>query len=96
MPALVSENQEIASLLRQVADLLRAQEASPFRVRAYRRAAATLAAHPEPVRRLYERAGIGGLQALPGIGPALARLIGEYLDTGRLPRLHQLRGEVTP
>ena len=39
----LAENEELADGLRRIADLLQAQDAQPFRVRAYRRAADTLA-----------------------------------------------------
>ncbi len=87
-------NREISERLHEVADLLSAQGASPFRVGAYRRAADTIAALDEDVRELVLRSGAGGLLALPGIDRALAGAILELARTGRLGMLERLRGSV--
>ncbi|WP_437746171.1 DNA polymerase/3'-5' exonuclease PolX [Sorangium sp. So ce1504] len=84
------ENVDIARIFEEVADLLEIQDESPFRVRAYRTAARTLAALGEPVAGIVERAGAGALTALPGIGKDLAGKIVELLETGELPLLKQL------
>jgi hypothetical protein len=65
-------------------------------VQAYRRAAALLRGLPEPVEAILRREGLAGVDRLPGIGPALARMIGEYASSGRLPLLDQLRGAHDP
>jgi putative hydrolase len=85
-------NREISERLREVAELLSAQGANPFRVGAYRRAADVLAGLPESVENLAARAGAPGLVALPGIDRALAGAILELLRTGRLGLLDRLRG----
>jgi len=64
------ENSRIAALLREAAELLRAQGANPFRVNAYRKAADTVAGLANPVCEVFEDAGRAGLDALPGIDPA--------------------------
>ncbi len=89
-------NQQIADRLREAADLLAAQQANPFRVAAYRRAADTAGGLGEDLGALLERAGIEGIDALPGIGPALAAAIVEMLRTGRWAQLERLRGAVAP
>jgi Holliday junction resolvasome RuvABC DNA-binding subunit len=93
-PALL--NRQVAQRLREAADLLERQEANPFRVAAYRRAAETVAALPEDVAALLEREGIRGLDALPGIGPRLASAIAQMVRTGRWAQLERLRGAVAP
>jgi DNA polymerase (family 10) len=89
-------NPQIADRLREAADLLAGQQANPFRVAAYRRAADTIAALEEDLGALLERAGIEGVDALPGIGPALAAAIVEMVRTGRWAQLERLRGTVAP
>ena len=59
-----------------------------FRVRAYQRAAQTLETLAEDVAAVAAR---GELTALPGIGRDLAARIGEYLATGRIAQLDELR-----
>jgi DNA polymerase (family 10) len=93
-PAAVSEsaNQLIGDRLREAADLLEQQAANPFRVRAYREAAQTVAALREDLGRIYDGAGVEGLEALPGIGPRIAAAIAEMLRTGRWSQLERMRG----
>jgi DNA polymerase (family X) len=89
-------NQEIARRLREAADLLEQQQANPFRVGAYRRAAEAVAGLEEDVAALLEREGVEGLEALPGIGPSLAASIAQMARSGRFPLLERLRGAVAP
>jgi putative hydrolase len=89
-------NQEIAQRLREVADLLALQEASPYRVLAYRRAADLLESLEEPAGELLEKGGVSALTRLPGIDHALAGAIAELTRTGRLALLDRLRGNADP
>lgn len=91
-----SLNQVLADRFDEIGRLLDEQEANPFRVQAYRRAAALLRGLPEPVDAILRREGLAGLDRLPGIGPALARTMAEYVGNGRLPLLDQLRGAHDP
>jgi len=89
-------NEEIADLLERVADLLEAQHADRYRVRAYRRGAATVRGLERPVREVLKREGRKGLEELPDIGKSLAASIEEYLHTRRLGLLDRLEGQVSP
>jgi hypothetical protein len=91
-----ADNERIADTLGRVADLLEAQGASPFRVRAYRRAADTVRSFDEPAARLLRDGGLDALRAIPGLGPGLATSIAEIIDTGRLGLLDRLEGVVSP
>jgi len=51
------ENQQVAAQLREVAALLQAQGAIPFRVGAYRKAADTVARLERPVRTIFDVGG---------------------------------------
>ncbi|RPH92783.1 MAG: DNA-binding protein, partial [Lysobacterales bacterium] len=86
------DNQAIAEKLLELADLLEQQNANPFRVNAYRRAAETVSAHPENLAELAEREGSEGLDRLPGIGRSITLAILELLRTGRWMQLERLRG----
>jgi hypothetical protein len=90
------DNQAIAEKLLELADLLEQQDANPFRVNAYRRAAQTVSSHEEELIGLAEREGTEGLDRLPGIGPSIARAIQEMLRTGRWMQLERLRGSLDP
>lgn len=89
-------NLEVASVFRQCAELLRQQEANPFRVNAYVRAAQTLEALETDARDILRDDGVDGLVALPAIGKGLAAAIDEFVRTGRLAQFDRLRGEATP
>jgi len=91
-----ASNQKIADKLRELADLLEQQGANPFRVGAYRRAAATVAAYKEEMTEVLERDGLEGLVALPGIGRSIASSIREMVNTGRWVQLERLRGTLEP
>jgi putative hydrolase len=91
-----SLNEQVAERLRQAADLLGEQQANPFRVRAYRRAADTIAGLPEELADFVGQQGIEGLEGLPGIGPSLAAAIAEMVRTGRWAQLERLRGAAEP
>lgn len=90
------DNRAVASRLDEVAALLERQNGNPFRVQAYRRAAATLRALGRPVAEVLRGEGRKGLTRLGGIGESLARSIEAVVATGRLPSLDRLRGEVEP
>jgi len=93
---MIAFNVKAAGLLRECSELLRQQDANPFRVNAYLRAAATLESLDEDAREILERDGLEGLVALPGIGRGLAAAIEEIARTGRLSRLENLRGASDP
>jgi DNA polymerase (family X) len=92
----VSLNAEFAARLDEVARVLEEHGANPFRVNAYRRAANVLRGLPESVADIANQQCVEGLDALPGIGPSLARTIRELVRTGRVPMLDRLRGESDP
>ncbi len=89
-------NEEVAVLLRKIADLLNQQEADRYRVNAYRHAAETVEQLDMGVERIVEAHGIDGLIDLPGIGTGIARSIYEYVATGRMSRLQGLEGGADP
>jgi putative hydrolase len=92
----VTANDQIARRLDELASLLETQGANPFRVNAYRRGAMAIAGLPEPAADLYAREGIEGLEQIPSIGHRLAMAIRSLVETGRLPILEHLRGEIDP
>src|SRR5467141_3020472 len=89
------QNAEIARLLTDVADLLEISAGNPFKVRAYRNAARTVADHPDPVAELVS-GGEFDLTDLPGIGSGIAKEITALVETGTLPQRQQLVATVPP
>jgi len=89
-------NVEIARRLEEVADLLEAQRANPFRVQAYRRVAANIRYLPKSLAEIWKEQGEEGLHAVTGAGERLATALRTLVTTGRLPMLDRLRGEADP
>ncbi len=89
-------NDEIAEVLFRIAELLEAQHATPFRVRAYRRAAQSIGAWRRPLALVYEAEGLDGLDRIPGVGPRISAIVQSVLLTGRSPQLDRLLGQVSP
>ncbi len=54
----------------------------PFRLRSYRNAAEAIETWPKPLKQIAGEQGIEGLQAIPGVGKAIAGKIIEILDRG--------------
>ena len=90
----VDWNRAVAAKLREAADLLELQGANPFRVNAFRRAAATIAQLRRDIRKVAEREGPAGLEDIPNVGRGIAAAIVEIVATGRWSRLDRLRGEL--
>ncbi len=90
------DNQAIAEHFERVAEMLEAKNANPFRVEAYRNAAAILRDLKQPVQELLADGGVEALRRLPGIGESLGNSIEQLAQTGQLGLLEQLRGEMRP
>ena len=89
-------NKEIAGVLDHIAELLEVQKANPHRIRAYRNGAQQIRDSQKELSNIAESGGLEALQALPGIGESLSRLIMEYVLTGRCRLLERLQGAVAP
>jgi DNA polymerase (family 10) len=89
------QNAEIARLLSDVADLLEISAGNPFKVRAYRNAARTVADHPDPIAELVSGEEFD-LTDLAGIGGGIAKEITALIQTGTLPQRQQLVATVPP
>jgi putative hydrolase len=89
-------NDDVAARLDDLAGVLAVQRANPFRVRAYRQAAATLRRLDVAVSDILAAEGMDGLERLPGIGVGLARAIRDIVRLGHFPMLERLRGEADP
>ncbi len=88
-------NDEIAEALDRVADLLEAQHASVYRVRAYRGGARFVRELEEPLAQRVRAEDENDLESLPGIGRSLASAIRELVRTGRLRLLERLEGQTS-
>lgn len=88
--------EQIADRLDEAAELLEAQGANRFRVRAYRLGADTVRNLDVNPTKILAGEGLEGLVRLPNIGERLARAIDEMSYTGRWIQLERMRGEAEP
>ena len=84
-------NEQLADVFAELALLSDVLGESPFKVRAYERAAETLRGMSETAAELAES---GRLREVPGFGKAIVEKIGELLRTGGLAKLDELRAKV--
>jgi DNA polymerase (family 10) len=64
---------------------------SQFKTRAYYRAADTIESLPESMSALYDSGGIGRLLEIPSIGNAIASKVEEFIRSGRISQLEEMR-----
>ena len=87
-------NQEIAQLLTEIADLLDIKGENPFRIRSYRNGARTVGDLAEDLTGLVGEEK--DLTEIPGIGASLAEKIREIVKTGKLKFLDDLKKQLPP
>ncbi|HCJ65883.1 MAG TPA: DNA polymerase/3'-5' exonuclease PolX [Elusimicrobia bacterium] len=85
------KNKEVAQLLYEIAELLSLSEENPFRIRAYERAAQVIEALPQLIEEITKK---DELRKIPGIGEGIAEKIKEYLSTGRLKYIEDLKKKI--
>lgn len=87
-------NTEIAAVFERIGAVLNLQGENPFRIRAYDRAAQTIASMSEELKGIHAKGGREALLEIPGIGQDLADKIVELLETGKLQYLIDLQKKV--
>ncbi len=80
-------NEVVAECFQEMADLLELQGADPYRIRAYQRAANAIASYHRDVTQM----GLEELTSIPGVGQAIASKVREFVETGRMHALEELR-----
>ncbi|QSG09310.1 DNA polymerase/3'-5' exonuclease PolX [Halapricum desulfuricans] len=88
----MTRNDAVADLLAEMADRLEAMDVE-YKPRAYRRAAENVREHPEPIERLAGE-GTEAVGGIDGVGDAIASKIVEYVETGSIGELEELRDEL--
>jgi DNA polymerase (family 10) len=83
-------NDEAAALLQELADLLSITGGEAYKVRAYEKAARAVSGHHEDVAGL----GPDELKKIPNVGSAIAKKIQDYLATGTIRQVEELRTEI--
>ena len=87
-----SRNREVAALLDEYADLLDA-EGVEYKPRSYHRAAESVREHPEAVEDLVGE-GREAVEGIPDVGESIAEKIVEYVETGEIEELEELRADL--
>jgi len=88
----MTRNDAVADRLAEMADRLDAMDVE-YKPRAYRRAAENVREHPEPIERLASE-GEDVVGEIDGVGDAIASKIVEYVETGSIDELENLREEL--
>jgi DNA polymerase (family 10) len=90
------DNATIARKLNDYAAYLEGEDSNVYRLRAYRRAAATVLAQTRSLTDIVNDKGRAGLEELPGIGASLAYTIEGLVRTGEFRTLKPEGGHVDP
>jgi DNA polymerase (family 10) len=83
-------NDVVAELLREYADLIAITGGDAFKVRVYEKAARSVGGYAEDLSGL----DLSGLRRIPNVGSSIAAKIDEYLRTGAIHQLEELRSRV--
>jgi len=92
------KNANIASILRDIAFLLEMEEVEDdsnivFKIRSYKRASDVIANLSANVEEVYATHRLKGIMQIPSIGKAIALKIEEYLTTGKIQYLEELKSK---
>jgi predicted flap endonuclease-1-like 5' DNA nuclease len=89
-------NDVIAAKLERIADLLEGQDANPFRIASYRRAASHLRQWHRSAATQFRCGGVEALRAIEGVGEGLAATIADLVECGHVALLDRLESEAEP
>ena len=85
------KNSAIAKVFEDVDVLLELKGESPFKIRAYRKAARAIEHLPVELEQMVKKGQ--SLEDIPGVGQAIAKKITELVTTGKLSYYEKLRAE---
>ncbi|MGI5283621.1 DNA polymerase/3'-5' exonuclease PolX [Nonomuraea polychroma] len=83
-------NDDVAAVLEEYADLLAITGHEDFKVRVYQKAARSVGAYPDDIAG-YDAAA---LRRIPNVGESIAAKVAEYLRSGTMPQLEELRNRI--
>ena len=84
-------NADIARVFDEIADLLEMKGENQFKIRAYRQAAHTIKKLPSELERMVRNGE--KLEAIPGVGEAIAKKIADLVNTRHIKLHDELRAE---
>ncbi|MBZ6495886.1 DNA polymerase/3'-5' exonuclease PolX [Natrinema longum] len=89
----MTTNAELAARFEEFADLLEADDVE-YKPRAYRRAAENIRSYPSPIADRIEAGDRDAIENIDGVGDAIASKIVEYVETGGIEELEDLRADL--
>ncbi|PCR89278.1 DNA polymerase/3'-5' exonuclease PolX [Natrinema ejinorense] len=89
----MTTNAELAARFEEFADLLEADDVE-YKPRAYRRAAENIRSYPSPIADRIEAGDRDAIENIDGVGDAIASKIVEYVETGGIEELEELRTDL--
>jgi DNA polymerase (family X) len=84
------KNQELSKIFFDMADYLEIDGVS-FKPYAYRKVALSLESLKEDIGEIYRNGGLKALKNVSGVGEGIAKAIEEYLKTGKIKNLEELK-----
>ena len=90
------ENSRLGEIFYQIAELLDVLGENKFKIRAYYKGAEVISSYPYESREIYEKNGTAGLEEITGIGKGLAEKIEEYIKTGNILYVSELKKKLPP
>ena len=83
-------NDAVEAILLEYSDLLAISGGDPHKPRAYEKAARSVGGHHEDLAHL----DFKGLLAIPNVGKSIAEKVLEFLDTGTIRSVEELRAQI--
>jgi DNA polymerase (family 10) len=83
-------NEVVEALLQEYADLISISGGDPFRARSYEKAARSIGGYHADISNL----DLKGLQQIPNVGKSIAEKIVEYLQSGSIAAVEDLRAQI--
>ncbi|MFA6431368.1 MAG: DNA polymerase/3'-5' exonuclease PolX [Candidatus Margulisiibacteriota bacterium] len=87
------ENNALAKIFYETAELLALKNENPFKIRAYQKAANNIENLSNNLEEIYKKGGLPALQEIPGIGHDLSLKIEEFIRTGKVRSYKELTHE---
>ncbi|TJZ57122.1 DNA polymerase/3'-5' exonuclease PolX [Streptomyces piniterrae] len=87
---MVRPNEEVEALLKEYADLVLITGGDAFKARAYEKAARAIGGYHADVSKLDAE----GLHEIPNVGKSIAEKVLQYLRTGRMPAVEEVRSKI--
>src|SRR5919108_6581287 len=83
-------NETVEAILQEYSDLISISGGDPYKARAYEKAARSIGGYHADLATLDEK----GMQAIPNVGKSIAPKIAEFLETGTIHAVDELRAQI--